>query len=130
MKIYKAPKILILCLKRFKRKDYYSEKINLLIDCPVNGLDLTSCVANPQLPEEYFAPTRTVQEGEEDKVLYDLIGISNHFGSTGGGHYTAYCKDPNSQEWYDFDDSSVNKLRGEEDVVTESAYILFYQRRM
>jgi ubiquitin C-terminal hydrolase len=63
-----------------------------LIDCPVNNLDLTSCVANPQLPEEYFEKTRIVQEGEEDKVLYDLIGISNHFGSTGGGHYTAYCK--------------------------------------
>lgn len=31
MKIYKAPKILILCLKRFKRKDYYSEKINLYL---------------------------------------------------------------------------------------------------
>lgn len=29
---------------------------------------------------------------ESGKVLYDLIGISNHFGSTGGGHYTAYCK--------------------------------------
>ena len=26
MKIYKAPKILVLCLKRFKRKRYYSEK--------------------------------------------------------------------------------------------------------
>lgn len=28
MKLYKAPKILILCLKRFKRKDYFSEKIS------------------------------------------------------------------------------------------------------
>ena len=27
MKIYKAPKILIFCLKRFKRKEYFSEKI-------------------------------------------------------------------------------------------------------
>lgn len=27
MKIFKAPKILILCLKRFKRRNYYSEKI-------------------------------------------------------------------------------------------------------
>jgi len=25
-------------------------------------------------------------------MIYDLIGVSNHFGSTGGGHYTAYCK--------------------------------------
>ncbi len=28
----------------------------------------------------------------EEPLLYDLIGVSNHFGSTGGGHYTAYCK--------------------------------------
>ncbi len=28
MKIYKAPKILIFCLKRFKRKEYFSEKIS------------------------------------------------------------------------------------------------------
>ena len=27
MKLYKAPKILILTLKRFKRKEYFSEKI-------------------------------------------------------------------------------------------------------
>ena len=27
MKIYKAPKIFIVCLKRFKRKEYFSEKI-------------------------------------------------------------------------------------------------------
>jgi ubiquitin C-terminal hydrolase len=28
----------------------------------------------------------------EGPLLYDLVGISNHFGSTGGGHYTAFCK--------------------------------------
>lgn len=28
MKIFKAPKILIFCLKRFKRKEYFSEKIS------------------------------------------------------------------------------------------------------
>lgn len=38
-------------------------------------------------------------------------------------------RDEESQEWYDFDDSSVCKLKGPEDVVSESAYILFYKKR-
>jgi hypothetical protein len=33
MKIYKAPKILIFCLKRFKRKEYFSEKIGTYAPC-------------------------------------------------------------------------------------------------
>ncbi len=39
-------------------------------------------------------------------------------------------RDPTSGDWYDFDDSSVNKLRSADDVVSESAYILFYKRRL
>ncbi|MCB0370681.1 MAG: hypothetical protein KDD45_14970 [Bdellovibrionales bacterium] len=31
-------------------------------------------------------------EIEHCQLSYDLIGVGNHFGSTGGGHYTAYCK--------------------------------------
>lgn len=56
------------------------------MDYPVNGLDLTQMVINPTLPNE----NSTKDEGA--KVLYDLIAVSNHMGSTGGGHYTAYCK--------------------------------------
>jgi ubiquitin C-terminal hydrolase len=51
---------------------------------------LTDYIANPDLPEEYFKDESANANGK--RVLYDLIGISNHFGSTGGGHYTAYCK--------------------------------------
>lgn len=29
MKIYRAPKILVLALKRFKRKEYFAEKYNM-----------------------------------------------------------------------------------------------------
>ena len=61
------------------------------MDFPVEGLDLTEHVANPDLPEEYFK-SETSMEIEGSRVIYDLIAISNHFGSTGGGHYTAYCK--------------------------------------
>lgn len=61
-----------------------------LVDLPIEGFDLTEHVANPDLPAEYFNPHSMDIEGK--RVIYDLIGISNHFGSTGGGHYTAYCK--------------------------------------
>jgi ubiquitin C-terminal hydrolase len=61
------------------------------VNFPVEGLDLTDYLVNDDLPEGYFKTEETI-EIEGVRVLYDLIGISNHFGSTGGGHYTAYCK--------------------------------------
>ena len=58
---------------------------------PVEGLDMTDYLVNDDLPEGYFS-TQESMDIEGVRVLYDLIGISNHFGSTGGGHYTAYCR--------------------------------------
>ena len=43
-----------------------------------------------------------------DRVLYDLIGISNHYGNMGFGHYTAYVK--NKERWYNMDDTKVEKI--------------------
>ena len=61
--------------------------------------------------------------------VYDLFAVSNHIGSTFGGHYTAYARriDVADGEWYHFDDSSVSKA-DEEHVVSRSAYLLFYMR--
>lgn len=61
-------------------------------------------------------------------MLYDCYGVSNHYGSMGFGHYTAYCKNPLTNMWYDFDDSRVSKVEGK-DVCTNAAYNLFYRRR-
>lgn len=36
MKIYRAPKILILALKRFKRKEYFAEKYNVYLNCKID----------------------------------------------------------------------------------------------
>lgn len=54
-----------------------------------------------------------------------MYAVSNHFGSMGGGHYTAYAK--NNQSWYDFNDSSVREI-SEGSVVSRDAYLLFYRR--
>ena len=46
----------------------------------------------------------------------------------GGGHYTAFAKNPNDEQWYKFDDSHVTPVN-EDRVCTPAAYVLFYRRR-
>lgn len=41
---------------------------------------------------------------------------------------TAYCRNPTDGMWYLFDDAHVSRVK-ESEIVTTSAYILFYQRR-
>jgi ubiquitin carboxyl-terminal hydrolase 4/11 len=60
--------------------------------------------------------------------IYDLFAVSNHSGGLGGGHYTAYGKNFRTGKWYMFNDSSTHEVNPEE-VVTRSAYVLFYRRR-
>ncbi|XP_023243945.1 ubiquitin carboxyl-terminal hydrolase 2-like [Centruroides sculpturatus] len=38
---------------------------------------------------------------------YNLYAISNHSGSTSSGHYTAFCKNPYSGQWQEFNDSRL-----------------------
>lgn len=115
MEVYKLPKVLVIHLKRFKIQGYYGSKINKTITFPIEGLDLTRFVK---------APGQGTQ-------IYDLTAVSNHFGSMGGGHYTAFAKNHHSKQWYNFDDSSCSSLRSDvtSSVVTGAAYVLFYERR-
>lgn len=62
-----------------------------------------------------------------EPIQYELFGISNHYGGMGGGHYTAYCKQSYSKNWYEFNDGSVSQI-GDLSKLKSSAYLLFYQR--
>eukprot|EP01116_Phalansterium_solitarium_P021569 TRINITY_DN6764_c0_g1_i2.p1 TRINITY_DN6764_c0_g1~~TRINITY_DN6764_c0_g1_i2.p1 ORF type:complete len:536 (-),score=227.09 TRINITY_DN6764_c0_g1_i2:174-1781(-) len=113
--LWSLPPILIIHLKRFSYKNrYFRDKLETFIDYPLHDLDLSAYVKGPIDPA---APP-----------LYDLFAVSNHYGSLGGGHYTAYAKNKNDSKWYSFDDSSVHKV---EDVKARSSagYVLFYRRR-
>ena len=110
MGIFRLPEVLIIHLKRFKPKKYHSSKNNKLVEFPLEGLDMRNYSID--------------QEG-----IYDLYAVSNHYGSLEGGHYTAYAK-CHDGVWREFDDNSVsevNDVRG--NVVSTSAYVLFYQRK-
>lgn len=119
------PRILIISLKRFKQqKSKYSwgggKKLDTHVDFPLEGLDMSPYV----LSKSQKAAT---------PLIYDCYAVSNHYGGVGGGHYTAYGKNPFSNKWYDFDDSRVSPVdhqgHGRKDIVSDAAYSLFYRLR-
>jgi hypothetical protein len=111
--LYRTPPVLIIHLKRFhySSSTHHRDKIDVLVDFPLKGLDLTDVVLH--------------REGD-DKVIYDCFAVSNHYGGLGGGHYTAYAL--NHGQWFHFDDSRVT-LVDESAVVSKAAYVLYYCRR-
>ena len=46
------------------------------------------------------------------------------------GHFIAYCKDPISNSWYQFNDALVNPVKNFQNDVIDFAmpYLLFYQK--
>lgn len=98
----------------------YGQKIDIDIDFPLESLDLTKHVIGKQHQED------------GQKLIYDLYAVSNHYGNMGFGHYTAYCQNPSTSQWYEFDDSHVTTMNPQmlqRSVCTKNAYNLFYRRR-
>uniref|UniRef100_A0A1I8JRE0 ubiquitinyl hydrolase 1 n=1 Tax=Macrostomum lignano TaxID=282301 RepID=A0A1I8JRE0_9PLAT len=61
-------------------------------------------------------------------LVYNLYGVSNHFGSMECGHYTAFCVATRIlNRWFKFDDETVTEMRSGE-IRSVSNYILFYSR--
>ena len=67
------------------------------------------------------------RQREAEPLVYDLFGVSNHYGQLQGGHYTAYSK--NDGEWFRFNDDEVEEIENEASIVSNAAYNLFYARR-
>lgn len=112
--LWKVPDVLVMHLKRFSSARNFRDKLELKIEYPIEGLDLSDMV-------------RDQTDGKS--LTYDLIAVDNHYGGLGGGHYTAYAKSFANQNWYDFNDTHVSQVKDPEQVITKSAYLLFYRRR-
>lgn len=111
--IWSLPKVLIIHLKRFSFSRSWRDKIDTLVEFPIDNLDMSKYVLNP------------IQK-KKKQLNYNLIGVANHFGGLGGGHYTAYAKNTVQDAWYSFDDALVTPASSS-NVVTRNAYVLFYQ---
>ncbi|CEI95348.1 hypothetical protein RMCBS344292_09537 [Rhizopus microsporus] len=111
--LWRLPEIMIIHLKRFSQVRMWRNKLNAFVDFPISGLDMTDYVIDVK---------------DDDRLVYDLYAIDNHYGDMGGGHYTAYAQNAIDKQWYDFDDTSVTKI-DERRIKTSAAYVLFYKRR-
>ena len=109
MELYYLPKLLIICFKRFVRESYRWRKNEQFVDFPINNLNMGNYMIGP----------------DKDHSIYNLFAVSQHYGSTGFGHYTAVCK--NFDKWYSYNDSSVHPCN-ENDARSSAAYVLFYRR--
>lgn len=85
--LWKTPDILAVHLKRFSSAGWRREKLDVLVDFPIEGLDLT---------------TRVVDKADGRQEIYDLIAVDDHWGGLGGGHYTAFAKNFIDGEWYSY----------------------------
>ncbi|OQR81726.1 ubiquitin-specific protease [Thraustotheca clavata] len=158
LEIWRLPPVMVIQLKRFQYTQTYRRKLASLVQFPVHGLDLSSCVAPfeefpARYPEKAPQPDSTPSEAptatdveitqnrmrrgytntnlEQSRCLethYDMYGVVNHQGALGGGHYTAYAKNRVDGNWYSYDDDRV-RLIEESKVVTSSAYLCFYVRK-
>lgn len=90
--LWKTPDILVVHLKRFSSSGWRREKLDVLVDFPVEGLDLTQRVFEPE-------------SGRTE--IYDLIGVDCHWGGLGGGHYTAHAKNFVDGQWYSYNGESL-----------------------
>ena len=85
--LWKTPDILVMHLKRFSSSAFRRDKLDVFVDFPIEGLDLTS---------------RVIETEEGKQEIYDLFAVDDHWGGLGGGHYTAFAKNFIDNEWYEY----------------------------
>ncbi|CAF0844834.1 unnamed protein product [Didymodactylos carnosus] len=108
IKIWKLPKQLIVQFKRFRlTSDNRWVKNESLIRHPINDFDLTqwTLTSSPK---------------------YSLYAVVNHLGSMNAGHYTSYCRDFRTNDWYLCNDDRITQINPTELSKNQNAYLLFY----
>jgi len=114
IKLLDLPEILCIHIKRFRYDGsaWFGSKNSKIVTFPLNDLDVA----------EFLDPA-----SKEEETTYRLIGIVQHIGAMGEGHYIAYCRHYKTKEWYEFDDSRTQAV-SPETVEKAEPYILFYQK--
>lgn len=73
--LWRLPEILVIHLKRFSYSRFSKNKLETYVDFPVDNFDLSPYIS---------------QMNSQSSKRYVLYAVSNHYGSMGGGHYTAF----------------------------------------
>ncbi|VFQ96063.1 unnamed protein product [Cuscuta campestris] len=78
------------------------------------------------------------ESGEEEKHIYSLVSVVEHFGRVGSGHYIVYRRvapsisrdnhtGSSQEQWYCISDSQVDVV-SEKEVLDAEASLLFYEK--
>jgi len=130
--IVHLPTVLILHIKRFKASSYSHFAKNTRLVKFGETLDMKKYYKKPSQ-----APATQSEDELEDQLLsksntkfkssltYKLTGVVNHRGSLTAGHYYSFVYD--NANWVEFNDEIVTTVDSI-GVVTNKAYILFYQK--
>lgn len=69
IQLWSTGDILTIHLKRFESARSFSDKIDMVVDFPIEGLDMLEFV--------------NMDTNDGDSLIYDLIGVDNHYGGLG-----------------------------------------------
>ena len=117
-----------------------------MIESPLEGLDLSAFLTNASSRTVHYDKFELLisrfadmfnytyqstvyhEPNERHSSVYDLYSVINHQGTLTSGHYINISKNNLNNQWYRYDDDLIDKVSSSE-VISESSYVLFYQRR-
>ncbi|CAF1320484.1 unnamed protein product [Adineta ricciae] len=107
----KCPDVLVLHRKRFSQTRSQT-KLNIRVDLPINDLNLNDLID-------------VASESYEGSVAsFNLFGVSNRSDMAYSGHSITQGKHPCTNQWHEFNDSSVYSLNNN----SRQMPVLFYER--
>lgn len=109
LELWTAPDVLVIHLKRFSANRNLRDKIDVRVDFPIDGLDLTDRVG--------------VSDGKTLK--YDLFAVDNHYGGLGGGHYTAFAKNFLDNNWYEYNGTCFSEMSNKSTLTIHHRFLGF-----
>ena len=78
--------------------------------------------------DEEIDITKFVEFDYKQKIRYRIIGVCTHYGHSGSyGHYVAFCRNTQTDTWYEFNDSFCSECNKRE-IYRGSPCLLLYER--
>jgi ubiquitin carboxyl-terminal hydrolase 4/11/15 len=111
--LWRTSDILVMHLKRFSSSGYRRDKLEILVDFPLEGLDLSS---------------RVVEKQDGKSEIYDCFAVDDHWGGLGGGHYTAFAKNFMDGKWYEYN-GKMSLPKSVANVLTNTQTLLSMKQR-
>ncbi|KAF0314545.1 Ubiquitin carboxyl-terminal hydrolase 8 [Amphibalanus amphitrite] len=92
--IWRIPPVLIIHVQRFYNDGAWKKNQSSVL-FPLKNLDVS--------------PHLAIKDAHQQHHRYHLYGVVNHFGSMDSGHYTAFCRAPNTDRWHKYDPRPPHK---------------------